>query len=598
MEHLTAIDAAFLQLETAETPMHLASVHMLKLPPGYQGNFPDEFRRHIQSRLHLAPMLTRKLVSMPLDLANPVWVHDDDVDIGYHVRSLSLASPGTHAQLMAMVGRLHSTIMDRTRPLWEISLIEGVQDADYAMYLKLHHAGLDGLAGQRLVQALYDVTPVPRTVDPPMGRVRERSTSTGALFVASLANAATQAARVFQSLPDTIKMVVGMVQGMRTATGEQNPKPERRRFSIGPPRVHFNTTVTNQRLFAGCSTSIDEMKVITQARGCTLNDVVMAVSAGALRRYLLRHNDLPEEPLSAFMPVSVRQAGDVDMSNRVTAARCDLHTDIADPIERLTAICGSTADIKSNLENTRKGMPTDFPSIGVPWLLPLVIALVGKLHLADRLPPIANVVVSNVPLSPKPLYVAGAQLTSYWPVLILMHGMGLGIATHSYAGSMEWGVVGCRQSLPDVADLADDVLASFAELLEAVKAQAAPQPATSEPAPKRRARKTAARPAASDATVAAPQEATVDAAAGGGAARKGAVRKRVARASGTRAGTANGRAADGVEGAANGDVAVAAGQPAEASVPRRRGARAKAAARTRASVKPGRTRAAAPAGVA
>ena len=167
MQHLTAIDAAFLQMETAQTPMHLASVHMLGLPKGYKGDFPEEFKRHILSRLHLAPMLTRKLVTMPLDLANPVWVHDDAIDIDYHVRRLSLPSPGTHAQLMGVVGRLHSIIMDRSRPLWEIALIEGVQGSGYAMYLKLHHAGLDGMAGQRLVEALYDVTPTPRVVAPP-----------------------------------------------------------------------------------------------------------------------------------------------------------------------------------------------------------------------------------------------------------------------------------------------------------------------------------------------------------------------------------------------------------------------------------------------
>ena len=477
MQHLTAIDAAFLQMETAQTPMHLASVHMLKLPPGYKGDFPEEFKRHIQSRLHLASMLERKLVTMPLDLANPVWVHDDAIDIDYHVRRLSLPSPGTHAQLMGVVGRLHSIPMDRSRPLWEIALIEGVQGGGYAMVLKVHHAGLDGMAGQRLIEALFDATSTPRVVAPPKGKHRAASTSTRSLFVASLGNAATQTMRLVRNLPGTTRMVLGMLQGMRAATGEENAKPKKRLFSFGPPRVSFNTTVTNQRLFAGCSMPISDMKVITKARGCTLNDVVMAVAAGALRRYLLRKDDLPDRSLLAMMPVSIRAPGDLEMSNRVSAARCDLHTDIEEPIARLQAICRSTADIKRNLENTRKGMPTDFPSIGVPWLLPSVVALVGKLHLADRLPPIANVVVSNVAVSPVSIYIAGAQVMSYWPILILMHGMGLGLATHSYAGSMQWGVIGCRRSLPDVDDFADDLMASFAELLAAAGAQAQSLPA-------------------------------------------------------------------------------------------------------------------------
>lgn len=470
MDHLTAIDAGFLQMETAQTPMHLASVHMLELPPDYNGDFPEEFKRHILSRLHLAPLLTRKLVTMPLDLANPVWVHDDAIDIDYHVRRLSLPSPGTHAQLMAVVGRLHSIIMDRSRPLWEIALIEGVQGGGYAMYLKLHHAGLDGLAGQRLVEALYDVTPMPRTVAPPPQRPHETSASTRSLFVASLGNAATQAIRLIRNLPSTTRMVMGMVQGLRMAAGEDTAPTKKPRWAFGSPRLRFNTTITNQRLFAGCSMSLADMKRIAKARQCSLNDVVMATAAGALRRHLLRQGELPEQALLALMPISVRAPGDIEMSNRVSAARCNLHTDIADPIERLTAICGSTADIKRNLENTRKGMPTDFPSIGVPWLLPPAVAVIGKLHLADRLPPIANVVVSNVSLSPVPLYVAGARLASYWPVLILMHGMGLGLATHSYAGSMEWGVLGCRHAMPDVEAVADDLIASFADLLAAALA--------------------------------------------------------------------------------------------------------------------------------
>ena len=493
MQHLTAIDAAFLQMETAQTPMHLASVHMLGLPKGYKGDFPEEFKRHILSRLHLAPMLTRKLVTMPLDLANPVWVHDDAIDIDYHVRRLSLPSPGTHAQLMGVVGRLHSIIMDRSRPLWEIALIEGVQGSGYAMYLKLHHAGLDGMAGQRLVEALYDVTPTPRVVAPPKGTSQKTSASNRSLFLASLGNAATQTLRLVRNLPGTTRMVLGMLQGMRAASGEGNPAPKKRRWALGPPRVGFNTTITNQRLFAGCSMPLADMKRITKAHGCTLNDVVLAVAAGALRRYLLRRGDLPDRSLLAMMPISIRAPDDIEMSNRVSAARCDLHTDIEDPIKRLQAICRSTADIKRNLENTRKGMPTDFPSIGVPWLLPPLVALVGKLHLADRLPPIANVVVSNLPLSPVPLYVAGARLMSYWPMLILMHGMGLGLATHSYAGSMEWGVIGCRQSTPDVDDVADDLMAVFAELLATVDAEEAARPALAQPSGKPAAKKTSAR---------------------------------------------------------------------------------------------------------
>lgn len=474
MQHLSAIDAAFLQLETAQTPTHLASLHLLKLPAHYKGNFPEAFTRHIARRLHLAPMLTRKLVTMPLDLASPVWVHDDDIDIDYHVRRISLPSPGTREQLMATVGRLHSIIMDRSRPLWEIVLIEGLQGGGYAMVLKVHHAGLDGQSGQRLVEALFDTTPEPRALAPAPLQSRAAPDSNSALFAASLGNAAKQTLRLLRNLPATIRMVSGMFpKTRRPADKHQGHKAQTRGFSLGPPRLAFNTTVSNQRLFAACSMPIADMKAVAHATGCTLNDLIMAVSASALRRYLLRHGSLPERPLVGAMPISVRAPGDTEMSNRVSGARCDLHTDIEDPLERLAAICASTADIKRNLEATRKGMPTDFPTLGVPWLLPLVVALQGKLRLADVMPPFANLIISNVATSPVPLYIAGAQVMTYWPMLILMHGLGLGLATHSYAGSMEWGVVGCRHAVPDVDDFTRDLLASFAELQAAVAASAA-----------------------------------------------------------------------------------------------------------------------------
>lgn len=480
------MDAAFLQMETAETPMHLGSVHMLELPPDYEGDFPEELMRHVESRLHLAPMLTRKLVTMPFDLANPVWVHDDDVEVDYHVRRVRLPAPGSQEQLFAVVGRLHSIVMDRTRPLWEMVLIEGVNGDGYALYLKVHHAGLDGMSGQVMVQALYDVTAVPRKVGPPPRRRAAAATGGAELFAASLAHAAQQSIRLMTNMPESLRMMGTLAEQARDlARPEGGVKGLGKGLGdMGPPRLSFNTTISNQRLYAAYSAPLADMKAVAKACGVTLNDMVLAMASGALRRYLQRHGELPSRSLVGLMPMSLREADDKEMTNRVTMAACDLHTQIEDPLERLKAISASTAVIKRNLADTRKGIPSDVPSIGMPWLVSGMSSLAGKLRLADLMPPMGNVVISNVPTSPVSLYLAGARLATYWPILILTHGQGLGLAVQSYAGAMEWGVLGCRRAMADTADLVDDLAASLDELKEAaLSATAVPAKSDEEETP-------------------------------------------------------------------------------------------------------------------
>lgn len=469
MQHLSAMDAAFLQLETAETPMHLGTVLRLQLPPGYAGDFPAALARHVASRLHLAPMLNRRLVTMPFDLANPVWIPDDDVEIDYHLRRIKLPSPGNIDQLFAAVGRLHSIVMDRTRPLWELVLIEGIDGDGYALYMKVHHAGVDGLSGQVMLDALFDTTPEPRVVPPPPPRRRSEPAGVAELFAASVKHSFEQSMRLMLNMPQSMEVAARMGEMARDLVAPAEASAASAGFrESGTPRLSFNTTVSNQRLYAAWSAPLAEVKAIARACGCTLNDMVLAIASGALRRYLIRHSELPSRSLVAMMPMSLREAGDKEMTNRVTVAPCDLHTQLDDALDRLFAINASTKVLKRNLADTRKGMPSDLPSFGMPWLISGMSLLAGKLRLADAMPQAGNVVISNVPASPVPLYLAGARVTTYWPMLILTHGQGLGIAVQTYADAMEWGVLGCRRAIPDVADLVGDLAASLRELQAAL----------------------------------------------------------------------------------------------------------------------------------
>lgn len=500
MQNLSALDAAFLQLETAETPMHLSSVHLLQLPEGYQGDFPREFMRHVASRVHLAPMLNRKLAQMPFDLANPVWIHDDDLDIGYHVRRHNLPAPGSMEQLLALCGRLHSNVMDRTRPLWELVLIEGLNDGDYAMFIKVHHSGIDGLSGRVMVEALFDATPEPRKVPPPPLRPRAAPAGSAELVAAGLRHAAVQSmqtVRTFGNLSQLYKAGTQLVEALRgfvSSEGKTEDGGAGKSRGFGAPRLPFNTSVSNQRLVGVASIPMSDCKAVAKAGGATINDLVLAVASGALRRYLKRRGELPERSLVALMPMSLREADDTDMTNRVTMAPCNLHTDIAEPRERLRAISSSTRVIKERLAQNRALLITDIPSFGVPWLVSAMVSLAGKLKLADLAPVIGNIVISNVPTSPVPLYIAGARVLSYWPMLILTHGQGLAMSVHTYAGSMEWGVVGCRRAVPDAPAIAGDLLASFEALKQSVLSAPA-EAAAAAPARTRKPR-AAAKPAA------------------------------------------------------------------------------------------------------
>ena len=487
MKHLSGLDASFLHLETPEMPMHVGGMHLLELPEDVDGDFTDAVKRHIADRMHLASVFTKKLALMPFDIANPVWVDDDDVDLDYHVRQVSLPKPGTQAQLEAYVGRLHSSLLDRSRPLWEFYVFSGLQSGQVGFYTKIHHAALDGQGAIVLAQALLDVTPAPRKVDPPP--VRDKAPyqpPVSAMLSAALRNTVSQWVRLVKGVPTGVRVAAGLLVPDKGDDGKRRigwPKA----WSMAP-RTPLNVGITNQRVFATVTIPLKEASEIGKAFGATLNDAVLGVVSGAMRRYLGAHDALPGKSLVAALPISLREEGNTDLNNQVSMMLLKLASDEADVAQRMRAIVKASAAMKKTLSNVKSVMPTDFPSLGLPWLMSGLVSLYGRSRLADTLPPIANVVVSNVPGPRMPLYLAGARMVTNYPVSIITHGLALNVTVQSYNGALDFGLIACRRAMPDVRMFAACMTAAHEELLAAARSLAEPATMPVKPARKRAAK--------------------------------------------------------------------------------------------------------------
>jgi len=466
MDHLSSMDASFLHLETPETPMHVGSLMLFDLPEGYEGDYYEDVKAQLAKRLHLARLFHRKLATMPFELADPVWIDDDDIDLDYHVRSVTLRRPGTMEQLEVLIARLHSSLLDRSRPLWEVYVIEGLANGQIAYYSKAHHSGVDGKAGIEIAKVFYDVTPQAREVRPPRPARPGNAYQLGVaeLLQAAIANSAAQYVKLGKMLPQTAKALgctaLQFISARRKALRER---------SLGlktAPKTIFNASITNQRSFGSVSVPLAELKTLGKQMGGTLNDVVMAMCSGALREFLKERDLLPQKSLIAMVPVSLRETDDSSNNNQVSAIRVDLATDLADPAQRFQAIRESSAASKDLIGGLKSMLGADLPIAGSPWLMTGLASLYGRSNLGRRLPPMANVAISNVPGPAVPLYMAGARMAHYYPVSIPYHGVGLNITVQSYAGEMEFGITACRRMLsqPEVHELAQHLLASLREL--------------------------------------------------------------------------------------------------------------------------------------
>jgi len=492
MSHLSIVDGAFLHLESPEMPMHVGSLALFDPPAGGATDWYEAVKAHVASRMHLAPVFTRKLALMPFDLANPVWIPDDDIDLDYHVRYLVLPKPGTMAQMEALCARLHSSLLDRSRPLWEFYVIEGLADGRLGFYSKVHHAAVDGQAAVAMANSVFDLTPEPRRVKPPRARRGHRyQLGVAELLGAALSNQARQVVEFVKLLPPMAGAAVGAARqalAERRAGGAAAAGPK---LKMAPP-TPFNVPITNQRAFAGVSLPLGEVKAIGKGLGGSINDMVMWLCSTALRDYLAEGRELPPKTLVAGVPISLRAEGDTSANNQVSGTVIDLATQEKDPVKRLAQIMAGTQAMKATMGSFGNLIPTDFPSLGSPWLLSGLASLYGRSRLASRLR-VANLTISNVPGPQVPLYLAGATMTGMFPLSIVVHGVALNITVQSYRGQLCFGLIACRRAVPDVGELAQALdramgaLRKLAEVQAAAAPAAAPEPAP-EPAPRKRAR--------------------------------------------------------------------------------------------------------------
>jgi diacylglycerol O-acyltransferase len=474
MKQLGGVDATFLYMETPETPMHVAALTLYEPPADFSGSFFEHFKEFFLSRIHLAPIFEKKLARTVFELDHPGWVDAGELDLDYHLRRVVLPAPGSFEQLENLVGELHSTTLDRTRPLWQFTVVEGLSDGNVAIYAKVHHAAVDGGAGMIIAAALYDMSPVPRKVKPPEPKapVRKPTVEERALLGLNdlVQNVMRQQINALQAVPQALNTLHNLLVPPKDASGKASGGG-----SGIPgipqglaPKTPFNVTVTSQRAFAARGLSLIDAKFISKGTGTKINDVVMAICAGALRGYLQERGALPKQPLIAFVPISLREMGNTEINNQVFGMNCAIATQVADPLERLQAIRKASGDSKTIAGGVKDIAPKDYTVLGAPLLLPGLMQFYGRSGLADVLPSAVNLVISNTPGPPFPLYCAGARILSMYPVSIPIHGIALNMTVQSYQDRLDFGITADRRAVPDIGKLADGLGVALDELKEAV----------------------------------------------------------------------------------------------------------------------------------
>jgi WS/DGAT/MGAT family acyltransferase len=474
MQQLTGLDAAFLALETANTTGHVGGVCVLDPRQAPEPLTLARLTEVLGERLPLVPVLRRKLLNVPLGLDQPYWVDDRDFDIEYHIREIALPRPGSDAQLAEQIARLHARPLDRSRPLWEIYLITGLARRRAAVYTKIHHSAIDGASGAELLTVLLDLTPTGREV--PAGEPFLPGRPPGPAALAALAavrlawrpvqtvRITNEIIRVVPTLAPALSGFVGGLLGLNRGDGEIIASTPGR-----APATPFNGPVTQHRRFAFRSVDLDSVKAVKNAFGVSVNDVVMAMCAGALRRWLADHGALPEQPLIAMIPVSVRDpASKGALGNKVSAMLATLPTNADDPGRRLEIVHAATKLAKSQQAAIPQGLVDQISDFAPPALTARAARVVFATGLLHRLPPF-NLTISNVPGPNVPVYLCGAKLLAHYPVSVITDGQGLNITVIGYLGQLHFGLVSCRELVPDI-----DVLAGYlADELEALLTAAA-----------------------------------------------------------------------------------------------------------------------------
>lgn len=463
MRRLSGMDAAFLYLETPTTPMHVHAVMLLDpstVPGGYSF---EKIKAHLASRLPRLLEFRRRLAFVPFDLHRPVWFDDPDFDFDYHVRRIAVPSPGSIEQVAEMVGDIASRPLDHSRPLWEFWVIEGVENGGVAVVARMHHATIDGVSGSSLMTTILDFeanTPdEPAAVD---DWQPEHKPSDFELVQHAIVSRLRRPMPLglALALPNLLRGAVGITRVRRDSTRPSGGTP------FNTPRAPWNAPLTPHRRVAFASVSLDDVKAMKKAFGCTVNDIVLATATGALRRYLLPLDALPDRPLLASCPVSVRndETADIDSANKVSSMFVSLPTHIADVEAQVAHIRSGTKGAKEEHHALGARTLLELGELAGPRSFGLASRLLGGL--ASRGPVPINVVISNVPGPPFPLYLGGARLVSMLPLGPPIEGAGLNITVLSYIDRIDWGFIACRELVPGLQSMADAVNDAHNELLK------------------------------------------------------------------------------------------------------------------------------------
>jgi len=465
MKQLSGLDATFLYLETPAMPMHVGSLNLYELPAGFKGKFITTLRQHMAQRLPATPALRRKLWWMPLNLANPAWV-DAEPDLKQHIVEHKLPKGAGLPELEAEVSRLHAVLLDRKKPLWKFHVFEGLAPGAngrkrVALYSQLHHAAVDGQAAVALAIAILDVSPEPRPLElRPSKRQKTFRLDMTEMLRGVIGGQAQKVAHIIRELPSTVGTLKDAASQAISTSSLLTGKKGVSNLTLAPSTC-LNLSITEGRAFAAVTLPLAEVKALGRAHGATINDLVLMVCSSALRRYFGKRHTLPRKSLIAAVPISLREKGDTRSDNQASMSLISLGTNIADPAKRLAHVKAATAAMKSTMGSLKSILPTDFPSLGVPWLIEAATALYGKAKVADKIPQVANVVISNVPGPPMPLYLAGAKMLTTFPTSIVVHGLALNITVQSYDQSLDFGLMADATAMPDVRELADAILVAF-----------------------------------------------------------------------------------------------------------------------------------------
>ncbi len=462
MKRLSLLDALFLYLETPETPMHVGSVTIFK-PEPLKDDLFARFREHTAARLDLLPSYRRRLQPTPLGIDHPVWAMEDKLDLDYHIRHAALPKPGDMQELRTLVARLHAIPLDRARPLWEYTFIEGLEGGAFAIYVKVHHCAMDGIAGGATLGVIYDFAPDAEITGPPQRTVPFDAEPCDVIELTStaLGNFIRQGWRAVTSLPGAVRAL--------TKAAPHFGRAARFLYSYvkNMPRTPFNSAISSHRVYATASLPLPGVKALARSRGVTINDVVLALCAGGLRRYLAEHAALPEKPLTAGVPASLRPPGNAQLNNQVVFTLSRLPTDVAEPLPRLAAAQAAGQEAKDLFAGMRDLVPADISIIGVPLLVTGLARLWGRARASNYLRPFFNTVISNVPGPRQTMYCAGAPATHYFPVSIPYHGCALNITVQSYLDQLDFGLIACSQTVPGAQRIADFIVEDFAAMSKA-----------------------------------------------------------------------------------------------------------------------------------